>query len=157
MSTLKAANVTKYDAGGSGDNIISDGYIKSVEKVWIDSYTMAAPLTSATSICIGEVPAGAKITEVVVRLPALHPLDTLATVYLQTGATVTAAGYYGSLVADGTQAAGNYPTGTAFTLRLCNLQHKTLAAKQMLYITVHATTEEADVSSGTVRSIIRYT
>ena len=33
----EAANVAKYNAGGSGDNIIADGYIKTVEKVWIDS------------------------------------------------------------------------------------------------------------------------
>ena len=31
--TFKAANKTKYDAGGSGDNVIADGFIKTVEKV----------------------------------------------------------------------------------------------------------------------------
>ena len=43
-----AANVTKYNAGGSGDNIIADGYIKAVEKVWIDSYTIAFTNTNTT-------------------------------------------------------------------------------------------------------------
>ena len=38
----KSANLTKYDNGGTGDNIIPDGYIKTVEKVWIDTYTYSA-------------------------------------------------------------------------------------------------------------------
>ena len=44
----QAANVTKYNAGGSGDNIIADGYINAVEKVWIDSYTIAFTNTNTT-------------------------------------------------------------------------------------------------------------
>lgn len=39
---------TKYQAGGSGDNISPDGYIKTVEKVWIDSYTIAFTNTNTT-------------------------------------------------------------------------------------------------------------
>lgn len=41
-------NVTKYQAGGSGNNYIPDGYIKAVEKVWIDSYTIAFTNTNTT-------------------------------------------------------------------------------------------------------------
>lgn len=43
-----SSNVTKYQAGGSGDNVIADGYIKTVEKVWIDSYTIAFTNTNTT-------------------------------------------------------------------------------------------------------------
>lgn len=43
-----SANVTKFLAGGSGDNIIADGYIKTVEKVWVDSYTIAFTNTNTT-------------------------------------------------------------------------------------------------------------
>lgn len=60
-----AANVTKYNAGGSGDNIISDGYIKTVEKVWIDSYTIAFTNTNST-IDIAVLPENKKITSVAV-------------------------------------------------------------------------------------------
>lgn len=56
-----AANTTKYLAGGSGDNVIADGYIKAVEKVWIDSYTLAFTNTN-TTIGIAVVPANKKIT-----------------------------------------------------------------------------------------------
>lgn len=57
----QAANVTKFTAGGSGDNIIADGYIKTVEKVWIDSYTIAFTNTN-TTIDIAKLPANKKIT-----------------------------------------------------------------------------------------------
>lgn len=63
----KSANVTKFDAGGSGDNIIADGYIKTVEKVWIDSYTMSQVLTSVT-IDICSLPSNKKITGIDVTI-----------------------------------------------------------------------------------------
>ena len=58
-----SANVTKYNAGGSGDNIIADGYIKTVEKVWIDSYTIAFTNTN-TTIDIAVLEANKKITSI---------------------------------------------------------------------------------------------
>ena len=57
----EAANVTKYSAGGSGDNVIADGDIKAVEKVWLDSYTIAFTNTN-TTIDIAKVPENKKIT-----------------------------------------------------------------------------------------------
>jgi hypothetical protein len=58
-----ASNVTKYNAGGSGDNIIADGYIRTVEKVWLDSYTLAFTNTN-TTINIAVLPDNKKITSV---------------------------------------------------------------------------------------------
>src|SRR3990167_1668367 len=63
----EAANVAKYNAGGSGDNIIADGYIKTVEKVWIDSYTIAFTNTN-TTIDIAVLPVNKKITSIVVEI-----------------------------------------------------------------------------------------
>lgn len=57
----EATYVAKWTAGGSGDNIIPDGYIKTVEKVWIDSYTIAFTNTN-TTIDIAKVPENKKIT-----------------------------------------------------------------------------------------------
>lgn len=74
-----AANLTKYYAGGSGDNIIADGYIKTVEKIWIDSYTIAFTNT-LTSILIAELDPNKKLTRVIV--------DILTTVS-QTSGTVS--------------------------------------------------------------------
>lgn len=62
-----SANVTKYNAGGSGDNIIADGYIKAVEKVWIDSYTFAQTGTN-TTIHIANLPDNKKITSIAVEI-----------------------------------------------------------------------------------------
>lgn len=53
--------VTKYQAGGSGDNYIPDGYIKTVEKVWIDTYTIAFTNTN-TTIDIAVLPLNKKVT-----------------------------------------------------------------------------------------------
>lgn len=67
MTDYKSANVTKYDAGGSGDNVISDGYIKSVEKVWIDSFDFTGVvLSTADTLTIATIPANKKITDVLV-------------------------------------------------------------------------------------------
>jgi hypothetical protein len=80
MAVLKAANVTKYDAGGTGDNIIGDGYIKTVEKIWYDTYTLAAAtaLASHDTIDLAWIPANKKIMDIVLYFPALS-----------TGATAT--------------------------------------------------------------------
>ena len=51
---------TKYQAGGSGDNYVPDGYIKAVEKVWVDSYTIAFTNTN-TTIDIAVLPSNKKI------------------------------------------------------------------------------------------------
>lgn len=56
--------VALYKAGGSGDNIIPDGYIKTVEKVWIDSYTIAFTNTN-TTIDIAVLPENKKVTSIV--------------------------------------------------------------------------------------------
>ncbi len=67
MSSVAASNVTKFNAGGSGDNIIADGYIKTVEKVWLDSYTIAFTDTNSTiDICV--LPENKKITRIVVDI-----------------------------------------------------------------------------------------
>ena len=63
----EAANVAKFNLGGSGDNYIADGYIKTVEKVWIDSYTIAFTNTN-TTIDIAVLPANKKIVGIDVEL-----------------------------------------------------------------------------------------
>ena len=65
--SVQSANVTKYNAGGSGDNIIADGYIKAVEKVWIDSYTIAFTGTNS-AIHIAKLPENKKITSIDVEI-----------------------------------------------------------------------------------------
>lgn len=62
-----AANLTKFVAGGSGDNIIADGYIRTVEKVWLDSYTIAFTNT-LTAIAIADIPENKKITSISIEI-----------------------------------------------------------------------------------------
>lgn len=56
----QAVYVTKYTAGGSGDNYIPDGYIKATEKIWVDNYTIAFTNTN-TTIDIAVLPPNKKI------------------------------------------------------------------------------------------------
>ena len=72
---FNAANVTKFDAGGSGDNVISDGYIKSVEKIRIDSFTLTGTSTHNT-IDIAVIDSNKKITSIDVTLLAGASLTT---------------------------------------------------------------------------------
>lgn len=73
MVNYSATNVALYNLGGSGDNLIGDGYVKAVEKVWIDSYVFntasTALMTTADTLCIGIVPANKKIVGCEVVLP----------------------------------------------------------------------------------------
>ena len=57
----QAVNVTKYAAGGSGNNYIPGGYIKSVEQIWLDSYVINFTNTN-TTIDIAIVGQNKKIT-----------------------------------------------------------------------------------------------
>ena len=81
-----ATRVTKYKAGGSGDNVIKDGYIKTVEKVWIDTYNpgAASVIATDTTINIAKVPSGKKITSVeVFGLGGIAPTSTTLTIGLK--------------------------------------------------------------------------
>lgn len=56
-------NTGKYQAGGSGSNYIPDGYIKTVEKLWIDWYDIAFTNTN-TTIDIAVIPPNKKIVAI---------------------------------------------------------------------------------------------
>ena len=75
----QASNVTKYAAGGSGSNYIPSGYIKTVEKVWLDTYTIAFTNTN-TTIDIAVLQLNAKVTgiEVVIDTTASQTNGTIS-------------------------------------------------------------------------------
>ena len=58
---------TKYQAGGSGNNYIPDGFIKTVEKLWIDSYDISF-VTTNTTIDMAVIPPNKKITGISAEL-----------------------------------------------------------------------------------------
>uniref|UniRef100_A0A6M3IQ16 Uncharacterized protein n=1 Tax=viral metagenome TaxID=1070528 RepID=A0A6M3IQ16_9ZZZZ len=159
MATLKAANVTKYDAGGSGDNIVADGFIKTVEKVWIDSYAITAAIPSSSSLLIGRVPANKKITDIVVYMPVISAAGTATTVYCGTGATTSTSQYFGILQNEAGVAAqtNTFDGGTTATIRLAandTNKMQALGSDTGIYITISPATT---ITGGTIRSIVKYT
>jgi len=159
MSTLKSANVTKYDDGGSGDNCIADGYIKSVEQVWIDSYVITSAMLSTSSLCIGYVPKGKKLLDVTVTLPAMNTVvATKGSVYLGTGATV-AAGVLGKMRSLNYQS-DSFIVTSAQTLKLAP-GHQDSAnmidgADTPIFMTVWLIGETTATTAGTIRSVIKF-
>lgn len=124
-----SANVTSYDAGGSGDNVVKDGLIKSVEKIWTDTYVIGADgdMTTIVSISIAKVPAWKKVTDVIVMMPAIGTVSTTYTLSLHLASamqgTSATTGNLGimqcispTVGATGTGQTGN--SGTAATFRL---------------------------------------
>ena len=153
--TVKSANKTKYDAGGTGDNIIADGYIKTVEKVWIDSYTLTATtgpaLTVGTMLLVGTIPANKKITGVKVFFPAAL-----------SGAAVTGTG---CTISIGTNVAGTTAATTFLSAGECLTATQTLEANQGIGTVTSAVTDimltfnrlAPTVTAGTITTVIRYT
>lgn len=162
----EASNVTKYNAGGSGDNVIADGYIKAVEKVWIDSYTIAFTNTN-TTIDIAVLPENKKITGVDVIIYTTvsqtsgtvslgfstdASVDTLlAASTLTHNATVTSI----SLPSPGLLNSANY-TGVGLTIFgavLAGFQKVTTGTQ----VTVSLKLNNWTMTTGTVKTIVRYT
>lgn len=149
----KAANVTKYDAGGTGDNIIADGYIKTVEKVWVDSYTMAAATTIGvgTLIDIAFIPDGKKVTGVDLIFPSLSTgasgTGTTINIGTRTSAGVTSATLLLS--------AGEAASGVLTLSANANIPHAIAAGYNRVYI--HLTRLGTTTTASTIASIVRYT
>ena len=153
MATVSAVNVTKYDAGGSGDNIVNDGFIKTVEKVWIDSYAIITNLATTSSILIARVPANKKVTDIVVHMPVAGSPATNTTIYCCTGATTSTSAYFGTLTSGG--AGKTFDIGTAATLRLDGTKFgQALPADVGIYLVI---SPALTVTGGTIRTIVRYT
>lgn len=105
----KATNMTKYAAGGSGDNIIPDGFIKSTEKTWIDTFVFSSALTIGTGmiIDIAQIPVGKKITGIEV-----YGLNASGISATSTNAVSIGARYGSTAVTNATQFLGATTLGT---------------------------------------------
>lgn len=103
-----ATNLTRKDAGGSGDNIIPDGFIKSVEKVWLDTfvYSSSSTIGATTFIEFASIPQGKKIAGI-----EIYGLGGLS-------ATSTNAISIGTKMLQATFAGGTYGTVTNATFFL---------------------------------------
>lgn len=164
MSTLYAGNVLKYNNGGSGDNYIADGFIKTVEKVWIDTYTVGTTtIASSDSILIGKVPSGKKLTAIAVYTPSLMAAASNCTLFLDTGATMimTAANtYLGTAQADGVASGTDTADiNKAQTWRLKGDKMGLEMPKDVdIYMKLVVSGGVATaVTAGTIRTMIKYT
>jgi hypothetical protein len=157
MATVKSTYVTKYDAGGSGDNVVPDGFIKTVEKVWLDTYSVSAVIPSTTSLLIARIPANKKITDIVVHMPVVGSPATNSTLYCCTGATTAVTTYFGKLILGGDTQKATFDCGTACTLRLNGVSSgymAALGADTGIYLMINPATT---ITGGTIKTIVRYT
>lgn len=166
-ATVKGANVTLIDAGGSGDNIVAQGQIKTVEKVWLDNYTLTSNVTlTNTTIELAQLPEGGTITSVEVMIET-SASQTDQTIALGFSSDADAAGW-GSLLA----ATVITHNGTVSTIKLPEsaqiggvVADTTLAAAISTWQVSAAGTKNTvalklnnwTATTGTIKSIVRYT
>ncbi len=160
-----AANVTKFLAGGSGDNVIDDGYIKTVEKVWIDSYTIAFTNTN-TTIDIAVLEANKKITSINVEIETTAS-QTSGTISIGFASDALAANSHNAFLApttithNATRSSIILPSGIISDGTVVVYGHGALGGFQKV-LTGTATTlsiklNNWTMTSGTVKTIVRYT
>ena len=162
MAEIKGTNVTKYDAGGSGDDVISDGYIKAVEKIWLDDYTMAQTSTNNTLI-IARLPQNKKITsiDITVETTASQSSHTLSLGYATDAAVDTLLGPL-TISHALTASSVNLP-GIGVSYGAVAGQLIVSGEKGFQDVTTGSQTDIAlklnnwTSSSGTIKSIVRYT
>lgn len=161
-SAYFSGNVTKYNTGGSGDNNIGDGYIKAVEKVWLDSYTISFTLTK-TTLDLAVLQPNKKLVEVIVQIEtsASQTNGTLSLGFSEDGsfgtlfpptsishnATVTTITFPGGIF-------GQNSLITAAAWSKTAQLNKNLTGTQT---TVTLQFNNWTMTTGTVKSIVRYT
>ena len=143
MTDFKATNKTKFDAGGSGDNVVPDGYIKTVEKIWKDAFAFTAVLTSADTVNIGTIPKNKKVGLIEVYFPSLTPTDCTIQVGTasEPGKFISSASTAGLNVVRSNLDTGIDYVTTAVTDIILSIGKKAITAP----------------TAGTIKTIVRYT
>ena len=165
-TNYSATNVALYNLGGSGDNMIPDGYIRAVEKVWLDTYVWtgsAGCLGTSDTVLIGVIPANKKIIDVKVVLPTTYA-PTTATVSVGVSSVTGSStfisawnfvqGYTASINVSPVSTTGFYVT-TQSTLAVSG-GAAVVQAMTNIYLSV-GTTAMTTPTAGTIATIIRYT
>jgi len=155
----KAANVAKYDLGGTGDNIVPDGFIKTVEKVWIDTYTLSATQTLGTGsiVDIAKIPKGKKITGIHVVLPAA----IRGVVTIMTTSTISLGARYGSAaVTNATQFLASTTLGNITFANMpisanTNIGVEVTGSTHTIF--AQFSTVATAITGGTITTIVKYT
>ena len=170
MASYNATNVTLYQAGGSGDNLIPDGYVKTVEKIWLDSFTygLTTSPSSGDTILIGYIPANKKI----VGCDVYVPTTLTTTVAINVGPSYSTA----LLISNSTQFQFSAPTAGTVAYNVVHLNNPagigfvvtsatttTSGSTQVftnvmtpIYLTIGGASIAAP-TIGTITTILRYT
>lgn len=153
----KGTNVTKFDAGGTGDNIIPDGFIKSVEKVWIDTYVFTSANTIGTGLVIdiAKIPAGKKITGIEVWGLSASQISATSTNAVSIGArygtgSVTNATQFLAATTLGTVTFDNTPVRAR-----SNLCVEVTTSTHTIFL--HFTAASPSITGGTITTKVFYT
>lgn len=171
MVNYNATNVALYNLGGSGDNMIADGYVRAVEKVWIDSYVFstasAALLTTADTLCIGIIPANKKIVGCEVILPTSFAPTTCAinvgpsynTSLLISNSTCYAPGTNSTITANPWKVTINNVNGQNFvtTSSTSSVSGGTILTYTNHPIFLSLSVAMTTPTAGTIQTILRYT
>ena len=153
----KATNVTLYDLGGSGDNIVPDGFIKTVEKVWVDTLVFSSALTIGIGMIVdvAKIPKGKKITGITVHGLNEAQVGTLSNTTISIGAR------YGSgAVTNATQFLAATTIGTtSFDVQPItagsNIGVEVTGSTHTIFL--HFGVSSPTITAGTVTSIVKYT
>lgn len=162
-SAFFGSNVTKYNAGGSGDNVIADGQIKSVEKVWLDSYSFVSNNTTKTTIDIGVIPAGRKLVgiDVVIATTTSQTSGTVSLGWSEDAAygtimspiTITHNATLSSISLPGNGVLGSVVAVTdPVNFKIGAFQEEATGTKTTITLQINNWT----MTNGTVKSIVRY-
>lgn len=160
----EASNVAKYNLGGSGDNIVADGYIKTVEKVWIDSYTIAFTNTN-TTIDIAVLPPNKKITSIVALIDTtVSQTNGTVSIGFSTDASVNTLLPATTVTHNLTRSGIVLPSGNILgtvVAALGQLDNFVAAGFQLVtggtQVTVSLKLNNWTMTTGTVKTIVRYT
>jgi hypothetical protein len=155
ISNVKATMVTKWDSGSEAStSYIPDGYIKTVEKIWADSYIFTAAIPSSAQLTIAYIPKNKKITSIDLIFPSL------STGASGTGTTISLGikSDTGCFLSAGEAASG-------VTTLSANLAGHAGNTNGLLYITTSESTQivatferiATTTITGTIVSIVRYT
>ena len=162
MTNFNATQYSLLVSGGSGSNYIPDGYIRTVEKIWLDSFAFTAVLTTADTVAIGTIPANKKIVGVEVMFPqASTPTSTMvinvgpsyATTALISGATIPT-----TLTPNVYKFTQNQNMGYVITSGTSAVSGGTITTfvNTPIYLSISGTALVAP-TAGTIYTILRYT
>jgi hypothetical protein len=155
MSAFNAANVTKYKANGTGDNIIADGYIKTVEKIWADTFTYTAVISTTDTIAIASIGPGRKITAVEVYVDFTAPTNCTINV----GTSDDTDRFISAAPLTAVDSA-NLATGSKKDVRMNRpdgfLYATTGSTDTLIYLSLPAIASVTP-TAGTIKTIVRYT